>query len=379
MVTEKRDYYAVLEVDRSATAEEIKRSYRQMARKYHPDVNANDPAAEERFKEVAEAYEVLSDDQKRQVYDRYGHQAPGGMGGGAEGFGGFGDIFDIFFNGAGGGQARGRTGPQRGADLRYDLDVTLEEAYRGVEKLIQFPRIETCGTCAGSGAEPGTKPETCPVCKGQGQVRATQNTFLGTIQSVVPCARCGGRGKLITNPCETCKGRGRVERERELIVNVPAGVDTGMQMPMRGEGEAGALGGPSGDLYLFFRVAEDERFERENKDLHATVPISFVQAALGDEIDVPTINGQSSKISVPEGTQTDTSFRLKGMGMPDVRNPTSKGDLHVSVRVEVPTRLTDDEKKALRQFATLRGEKAPHEQHRGFFDRVKEAVLGHDE
>ena len=376
MVSEKRDYYEVLGVERSATAEELKRAYRVLARKYHPDVNPGDHTAEDSFKEVGEAYEVLSDDAKRQSYDRFGHQVPGGGQPGAEGFGGFGDIFDIFFNG--GGQPQARPGPQRGSDLRYDLSVTLEEAYRGVEKKIKFNRTETCETCTGSGAAPGTKPVTCTACNGAGQVRTAQNTFFGTVQRVAPCARCGGRGKTVATPCETCRGRGRVEREREIPVNVPAGVDNGMQMPLRGQGEAGAQGGSTGDLYLFFRIEEDERFEREGRDLHTEIPISFTQAALGDEIDVPTVGGEKGNVTVPEGTQTGSTFRLRGLGMPDVRNPTTKGDLHVAVRVEVPTRLTDEERKALRQFAALRGEKATHE-HKGIFNRVKEAVFGHEE
>ena len=377
MVTEKRDYYVVLEVERSAGADDIKRAYRQMARKFHPDVNGGDKDAEDRFKEVAEAYEVLSDDSKRQTYDRFGHQTPGG-GAGAEGFNGFGDIFDIFFNGAGG-QGQARTGPQRGADLRYDLEMTLEEAYRGVSKTIEFLRVESCETCSGSGAAPGTKVETCTACKGMGQVRMAQNTFFGTMQKVVPCARCSGRGRIIPTPCATCAGAGRVERERQLPVAIPAGVDTGMQMPLRGEGEAGALGGPSGDLYLFFHVREEPRFERHGRDLRTTIPISFTQAALGDEIVVPALGGEKGEITVPEGTQTGATFRLRGMGMPDVRNTALKGDLHVAVRVDVPTRLTEEEKKALRSFAALRGEKTTQEQHKGFFGRVKDAVLGHDE
>jgi molecular chaperone DnaJ len=380
MVTEKRDYYELLGVERTASGDEIKRAYRVLARKYHPDVNAGDKDSEEQFKEVAEAYEVLSDDQKRQRYDRFGHQGVGGAAGaGSEGFGGgFGDIFDIFFNGAGG-QAQQRNGPQRGADLRYDLEVTLEEAYRGVAKTIKFARVESCDTCSGSGAAPGTKPETCTACNGAGQVRSAQNTFFGTVQKVVPCARCQGRGRIIPTPCTTCQGRGRVERERELPVAIPAGVDTGMQMPMRGEGEAGVQGGPSGDLYLFFHVRDDSRFERHGRDLRSAVTLTFAQAALGDEITVPTVGGEKGTVVIPEGTQTGATFRLRGLGMPDVRSAGVKGDLHVAVRVEVPTRLTDEEKKLLRQFALLRGEKNPNEQHKGFLGKLKDAVMGHDE
>ena len=383
MVTEKRDYYEVLEIERGANGDDIKRAYRLMARKYHPDVNQGDQQAEERFKEVAEAYEVLSDDKKRDMYDRFGHQAVGGASGagatggaGFENFGGFGDLFDILMNG---GQAQARTGPQRGSDLRYDLDVSLEEAYRGLEKTITFPRIKTCDTCSGNGAAPGTQPETCTACHGTGQVRMARNAMFGVIQQIVPCTRCGGRGRTVATPCTTCQGRGRLEREHEMTVNIPAGVDSGMQMPLRGEGEAGQLGGGPGDLYLFFTVREDARFERQNRDLRMRVPITMVQAALGDEITVPTVSGEKATVTIPEGTQTGSTFRLRGQGMPDVRNANLKGDMHVNVRVEVPTRLNDEEKKILRQFAALRGDTAPSEHHKGFFGKLKEAVLGHEE
>lgn len=386
MVTEKRDYYEVLQIERSASGDEIKRAYRQLARKLHPDVNQdNRESAEEQFKEVSEAYEVLSDDQKRQVYDRYGHQGlgsaaggPGGPGGaGFEGFGGFGDLFDILMNG--GGQSQPRNGPQRGADLRYDLEVTLEEAYRGVEKTIAFPRIETCDTCTGSGAAPGTKPETCTKCSGSGQVRVSRNALFGTIQQVVPCANCGGRGRIIPTPCTTCQGKGRVEREHEMSVTVPPGVDTGMQMPLRGQGEAGVQGGPSGDLYIFFGIEDDPRFERKGRDLRSRAPLTFAQAALGDEITVPTVGGETATITIPEGTQTGATFRLRGMGMPDVRSASVKGDLNVTVRVETPTKLSEEQRKLLRQFAALSGETAPVEHHRGFFGKIKDALTGHEE
>ncbi|MDX1934213.1 MAG: DnaJ domain-containing protein, partial [Capsulimonadales bacterium] len=259
-MTSKRDYYEVLGVEREASPDDIKKAYRQLARKYHPDVNPGDESAEERFKEIGEAYEILSDDQKRRLYDQYGHNGPRGTGGaeGYEGFGGFSDIFDLFFNGAGG----RRQGPQRGADKRYDLEVTLEEAYRGVEKTIRFDRVETCETCTGSGAAAGSQPETCTSCRGTGQLRQVQNTILGQVSTVVPCGRCGGRGRTITNPCQTCNGQGRVRRSRELLVESPPGVDAGMQMTVRGEGESGSQGGPPGDLYIFFDIAEHPIFER---------------------------------------------------------------------------------------------------------------------
>jgi molecular chaperone DnaJ len=379
MVADKRDYYEVLGVERSATLEEVKRAYRQMARKHHPDVNPDDKAAEEKFKEIAEAYEILSDEQKRAAYDRYGHSANGNGGGsGGEGFGGsgFGDIFDLFFGGAAGGGAR-RGGPQRGNDLRYNLEVSLEEAYTGIEKEIRFPRVETCETCRGTGGKPGTSPTTCVQCAGQGQVRQTQSTFLGQIQTVVTCPRCSGRGKIYPETCETCKGAGRERKTKVLNLTVPPGVDDGMQMPIRDEGEGGTLGGPAGDLYVFFQVKEHNKFQRQGRDLFAEIPISFTQAALGDDISVPAVNGENGEIKVPEGTQTGTTFRLRGFGMPDVRNAAVKGDLHATVRVVVPTKLTEDEKKALREFANLRGEK--REEPKGFFDRIKEAFTGHEE
>lgn len=373
----KRDYYEVLEIDREVDEATIKSAYRKLARKYHPDVNPGDHTAEEKFKEVAEAYEVLSDSQKRQVYDRFGHQGlNGGAGGGPEGFGGFGDIFDIFFNGAGGATQR-RGGAQRGADLRYDLEVTLEEAYTGVEKTVRLQRVETCDTCAGSGAAPGTSTTTCTACGGQGQVRHTQNTILGTFSTAAPCTRCQGTGRLVPNPCATCNGQGRTRKVRDFTINVRAGVDTGMRFQYQGEGESGVRGGPAGDLYVFFHVKDHALFERQGQDLIAEIPISYTQAALGDEIDVPTVGGEKGSIHVPEGTQTGTVFRLRGMGMPDVGGR-GKGDLHIAVKVDVPTRLSDEEKKLLRQLAALRGERTTHEP-KSIFERVKEAFTGHEE
>jgi molecular chaperone DnaJ len=381
MVT-KRDYYEVLEISRTAEAAEIKSAYRKLARKFHPDVNPGDPTAEEQFKEVQEAYEILSDDQKRQVYDRFGHDGPGGAGGfaGAAGFGGFGDIFDLFFNGAGGSGRGGRSAALRGQDIQFGVTVTLEEAYRGVERTIRVPRIETCAGCQGSGAAPGTQPETCPTCKGAGQVRHVQQTILGAMQQVATCPQCGGRGKTVRTPCPDCQGRGQVRRTHEVKITVPAGVDTDMQMPLRGEGNAGQFGGPPGDLYLVFQIEDHPEFDRRGRDLFTEMPISFTQATLGDEVTITLLGGEEATITVPEGTQTGTEFRLRGRGMPDVlRSSGQRGDVHVAARVQVPTRLTDEEKRLLRQFADLRGEKAVQEQHKGFFERVKEAVLGHDE
>jgi molecular chaperone DnaJ len=381
----KRDYYEVLEISREADESAIKSAYRRLARAHHPDVNPGNKDAEEKFKEISEAYHVLSDREKRQVYDRYGHQGlsgGGGAPGGFEGFGGFGDIFDIFFNGAAGGRAG--AGPQRGADLRYDLEVTLEEAYTGVEKTIRLQRTETCDTCGGSGAAPGTRPTPCVACGGQGQVRHVQNTILGTFATMTPCTRCRGTGRLIDTPCATCQGQGRARKVRDFTIQVRPGVDDGMRFQYTGEGESGVQGGRPGDLYVFFHLKKHPVFERDGRDLFTEVPISYTQAALGDEITVPTLSGEKAPLTVPEGTQTGTVFRLRGSGMPDIGGRGLKGDLHVVVKVDVPTRLTDEEKKLLRQFATLRGEKHASEQ-KSIFERVKEAVkevkeavVGHD-
>lgn len=378
-MTEKRDYYEVLGVEREASPDDIKKSYRRLARQFHPDVNPGDHTAEEKFKEVAEAYEVLSDDQRRAAYDRYGHQAAnGGPNGGAgfEGFGGFADIFDIFFNGAGGGGRR--SGPQQGSDRRYDLEVTLEEAYTGVEKTIKYQRVESCESCGGNGAAEGSKPETCTACNGAGQVRQTQNTILGTFSTAAPCARCGGRGKTIKTPCASCNGQGRIRATHEITVTVPPGVDDDVQMRRQDEGDAGANGGPNGDLYIVFGIKKHPRFQRQGRDLHIEMPLSYTQAALGDEIPVPTLSGDKSTLTIPEGTQTGAHFRIKGQGMPDWRNTNVHGDLHVSVKVETPTKLSEEEKKLLRQLAQLRGEKATHEA-KGLFGRLKEAFTHHDD
>jgi molecular chaperone DnaJ len=371
----KRDYYEVLGIEKEADAATIKSAYRKLARQYHPDINKNE-GAEDQFKEIAEAYEVLSDTQKRTIYDRYGHNVPGGGSGeGFEGFGGFSDIFDMFFGGASGSSAR-RSGPQRGADLRYDLTLTLEEAFKGLEKHITFPRIENCETCNGSGAATGTKPDTCVQCGGTGQMRRTQQSIFGMVQQLLPCDRCGGRGQIIRTPCSTCGGKGRTRKSREVTVTVPAGVDTGMQLPLRGEGEGGVLGGPPGDLYIFFNVQEHPRYEREGLHLYTEIPISFVQAALGDELLVRTMGGEEVAVAVGEGTQTGTQFTLRGQGMPDVRSSVRRGDLHVQVRVEVPRNLTEEQKRLLREFAQQRGEKPVQEKPKGLFERVKEAFTG---
>lgn len=384
----KRDYYEVLGVSRDASEEEIKKAYRRLARKYHPDVNKDDPEAEAKFKEISEAYRILSDPQTRAQYDRFGHAAfdgaqgagPGpGQGGfdpfgGFGGFGGFGDfddIFDMFFGG--GTQRRRSSGPKPGADLRYDLELSFEEAAFGLETEIEVPRTERCGRCQGRGAEPGTLIRDCPQCGGRGEIRDVRQTPFGRFVNVHPCPHCRGEGKVIDEPCRECRGAGVVTRRRKIKVKVPAGVDTGFRLRLAGEGEAGERGGPPGDLYVFITVRPHEFFQRKGTDVYCEVPISFAQAALGDEIEVPTLNGKVT-LKVPEGTQTGTQFRLRGHGVPDPRGY-GRGDQYVTVRVVTPTRLTPRQKELLREFARAGGDEAPDG--KGFFGRMKDALKGH--
>jgi molecular chaperone DnaJ len=370
----KRDYYEILEVSRTATDQEIKSSYRKLALKYHPDRNQGDKKAEEKFKEAAEAYAILSDADKRARYDRFGHA---GVGGGAQGFdpsqfSGFEDIFgglgDIF--GFGGGR---RTGPQRGADLRYDLEIKFTEAAKGVETHIQIPRNETCETCKGNGAAPGTSPTQCPQCRGTGQLRYQQGFF--TVART--CGQCRGSGKIVTKPCSDCRGAGTKEQTRKLTVKIPAGIATGQRLRLSGEGEAGTLGGPPGDLYVVIYVREHEFFQRDGNNLHCTVPLPFTTLALGDEITVPGIDGDET-VKIPESTQTGTTFRLRGKGMPDVSGR-GRGDLLVTVQAVTPKKLTKEQKKLLEQLAAT----LPHQQvkpqerddednDRGIFGKVKD-------
>lgn len=368
----KRDYYEVLGVAKTASDQELKQAYRKLARQYHPDVNPGNKEAEEKFKETTEAYEVLSDADKRARYDQLGHAGmdpnqAGGFGGGD--FGGFGDIFDMFFGGGGGGQRR--NGPTRGNDLRYDLTLTFEEAAFGTEKEIQVPRNETCTECHGSGAAPGTHPTTCSQCQGTGQVKATQRTPFGAIQTSRTCPTCNGEGKIITTPCKSCNGKGMTRNVKTVKVTVPAGSEEGLNLRYSGTGEAGLRGGPAGDLYVVLRVKPHKFFEREGNDVHCEMPITFVQAALGAEIDVPTLDGQV-KMKIPEGTQTSTVFRLRGHGIP-YRRGNGRGDQHVRVFVATPTKLTDKQKELLREF----GEATTEQQQMGkksFFDKVKENI-----
>lgn len=367
----KRDYYEVLGVSQSASQDELKKAYRGLARKLHPDVNKDDSQAEEKFKEVSEAYEVLSDDGKRAQYDRFGHQDPsaGGFQGGGD-FNGFGDIFDMFFGGNGGRQR----GPQRGADLEYTMAIEFKEAAFGLKKEIEIPRTESCEVCSGSGAKPGTQVETCSTCKGSGAQEFVSNTPLGRMVNRRTCPTCQGTGKKIATPCTACRGSGVVRKRRKLEVNIPPGVDTGTRMRITGAGEAGERGAPSGDLYIVVRVNRHEFFEREGNDIYCEVPVTFVQAALGDEITVPTLYGRET-IRIPEGTQTSTMFHLRGKGMPRLGNGISKGDQHVRVVLQTPSRLTDRQKELFRELSREFGEEN-HEQSRSFFDRVKSALLG---
>lgn len=375
MATQPRDYYEVLGVSKSASAEELKRAYRNLAKKYHPDINKAADAAD-KFKEIQSAYDILSDESKRRQYDRYGHEGMnGGAGGFGEGFGGgaspFGDIFDIFFGAATGGAAR--TGPTstvvRGDDLREDLELTLEEVATPTEKTIRFPRMETCDTCQGSGAKPGTSADNCPQCRGAGQIQYSQSTLLGTFHSSQTCPRCRGTGKVIPNPCSTCSGSGRVRKTRERTVKIPAGVDTGMRMRLIGEGDAGERGGPAGDLYLVLHIKDHDVFERRGNDLYCEVPVSFARAAMGDTIQVPVINGMDD-LKIPEGTQGGQVFTLRGRGLPDA-NGRGKGDEYVVIKVQVPHKLTAEQRELLRQFAATMGEQI-HEggEGRGIMGRI---------
>ncbi len=373
----KRDYYEVLGVSKTATQDELKKAYRQLARKYHPDLNKDNPEAAEKFKECNEAYSVLSDEQKRAQYDQFGHAAfeNGGAGGpgGFEGFGGFGgsgmeDIFDMFFGGQGRGR-RGNAGPQRGADLRFDLEISFEEAAFGVEKEIALHRAEKCEHCHGTGAEPGSKIETCPDCHGRGSVRYTQNTMFGQMVNERPCSRCHGEGKIISQPCRECRGTGTVKTVKKLKVKVPAGVDNESRLRVNGEGEAGYRGGPAGDLYVYLYVKPHKFFGRSGMTVTCEVPINIVQATLGDEIKIPTLDGQVT-MKIPEGTQPGRVMRLKGKGIPSLRG-SGRGDQLVTIKVVVPGRLNDKQKEALRKFGEISRDNINPEE-KSFLNKVKD-------
>jgi molecular chaperone DnaJ len=369
----RRDYYEVLGVARTATEVEIKSAYRKLALKYHPDRNPGDKSAEEKFKECAEAYAVLADAEKRSLYDRFGHQgvsAAAGAGGfDPSVFADFGDILgglgDIFGFGELFGGARRRGGPQRGADLRYDLEISFEESAHGAETTIQIPRQENCETCSGSGAAPGTSPTTCPQCRGQGQVRFQQGFFTGT-------------GRIVSKPCQACRGAGRVTRDRKITVKIPAGIATGQQLRLAGEGEAGTAGGPPGHLYVVVHVHEHEFFRRDGLNLFCEIPVNFTTLTLGGEVQVPTLDGVEN-VKVPEGTQTGTTLRLRGKGMPEV-NGRGRGDLFATVQVQTPKKLTREQRHLLEQLAKAlpkeqfapRSRRDEAEDERNLFDRVKD-------
>lgn len=374
----KRDYYEVLGISKSASADEIKKAYRKLSKQYHPDIN-KEAGADEKFKEISEAYEALSDPQKRAQYDQYGHVDPnqgfggGGAGGGfgGGGFSGFEDIFDTFFGG--GGRQQDPNAPRQGSDLQYTMRLKFKEAIFGKDAEIEIPREENCDTCHGSGAKPGTTPEKCSHCGGKGSINVEQNTPFGRVVNKRTCQYCNGTGKEIKEKCPTCHGKGRVTKTKKIKVKVPAGVNDGQQMRVSGEGEAGINGGPNGDLYVVFVVIPDEFFEREADDIYVEVPITFVQATLGDEIDVPTAHGKV-RLKIPSGTQTGTTFRLRGKGVPHLRG-NGTGDQHVIVKVIVPKKLDDKQKEILREFASTTGDKVD-EQTSGFFDKMKRAFKG---
>ncbi len=375
MSTKKQDYYEILGVQKGASADEIKKAFRRLAREYHPDVS-NHEEAEERFKEVNEAYEVLSDPQKRQMYDLYGHDAANGRYGngagygGFEGFGdvgGFGDIFDMFFGGGGARTGR-RTGEESGNDLRYDIEMTLEEVAVGLDKDIRVSRLSRCGTCSGSGVKPGSSVEECPYCHGAGQVRRTQQTILGSFSTVTTCSACGGRGQVIKDPCPDCGGQGRLRQTSDVSVHIPSGVDDGTSVRIRGEGDAGPRGGPSGDLYIFVHVKPHSVFDRRGNDIICEIPITFVQAALGDTIEVPILEG-TEKLEIHEGTQTGSTFKLRSRGLPDI-NSGVRGDEYVIVRVVTPTKLNEEQKKALRELGESLGQQVHPHEGKSFFEKL---------
>ena len=370
----KRCYYDVLGVQRTAGESELKSAFRKLAMKWHPDRNPGDNSSEVRFKEINEAYEILKDPDKRAAYDRFGHAAfehagPGAAGGFGDVASAFADIFDDLFGMGGGRRGRGG-GRERGADLRYNMEITLEEAYSGKNAQVRIPTSVTCEACSGSGAKSGTRPKACPTCGGQGRIRHAQGFF--TLERT--CPACQGRGQVIDNPCPSCSGSGRVTRERSLSVNIPSGVEDGTRIRLSGEGEAGVRGGPSGDLYIFLSLAAHPFFQRDGADLHCRVPISMVAAALGGEFEVPTIDGGKTRVKVPEGTQSGRRFRLQDKGMPVLRSKQT-GDMYVQVVVETPQSLTKRQRELLGEFEKLSSQDT-HPESAGFFGKVREFLGG---
>lgn len=371
----KRDYYEVLGLGKDASKEEIRKAYRKLARKYHPDVN-KEPDAEGKFKEAKEAYETLSNEQKRAQYDQFGHAGAQGQGfggfGGAQDFGGFGDIFDMFFGG--GGRTQDPNAPRQGADLQYTMVLEFEEAVFGKETEITIPKEEECDTCHGSGAKPGTKTKTCSHCHGTGQLNTEQNTPFGRVVNKRVCHHCNGSGKIIPDKCSTCSGTGRVKKHKKISITIPAGIDDGQQIRVSGKGEAGINGGPPGDLYVVVQIKPHDFFEREGDNIFCEVPLTYTQAALGDEIEVPTVHGKVM-LKIPAGTQTGKVFRLRGKGVPNVRGY-GTGDQHIHIRIVTPTHLTERQKELLREFNEIGGHDATDEQGGSFFQRFKKAFKG---
>src|SRR5512146_162278 len=374
------DYYAILDVPRTAADDDIKKSYRKLAMKYHPDRNNGSKEAEERFKEITEAYDVLRDPQKRAAYDRYGEAGLRGGGAGfhhvdlsealgifMRDFGGFGGLEELF-----GGRAASGSGPRSGADLKITVPLTLQEVASGVEKKVLIRLLESCDRCEGSGAEPGSKSQTCPTCAGQGEVRRAQRSFFGQFVTVVPCPTCHGEGRIVQTPCKTCRGEGRVRGEREITVQIPAGVATGQYMTLRGVGNAGARGGPRGDVHVLFEVADDPRFERDGEDLYTEVLVTYPQLVLGAELSVPTVNGHVT-MSMPPATQSGQVFHLRGRGLPRV-NANGTGDLHVRVQLWTPDRLSDEERKLLERLGELQPGIPADGRGKGFWAKMKEAL-----
>ena len=370
------EYYDRLGVSKDASQDEIKRAYRKMSKKYHPDIN-KEPGAEEKYKEVQEAYETLSDDQKRATYDQYGPDGANGFGGqggfggfdGGAGFGGFEDIFSSFF---GGGATRNPNAPRHGDDLQYRVNLSFEEAIFGAEKEVHYNREATCKTCSGSGAKPGTSPVTCGRCHGQGVINVDTQTPLGMMRRQVTCDVCHGTGQEIKEPCQTCHGTGHEKQSHKVSVKIPAGVETGQQIRLAGQGEAGFNGGPYGDLFVIINVNPSDKFTRDGSTIYYTLNISFVQAALGDTVEVPTVHG-NVEMTIPAGTQTGKTFRLKGKGAPRLRGG-SQGDQHVTVKIVTPTKLNDAQKEALLAFAKASGDEKIAPQKKGFFNKVKDAL-----
>ena len=364
-MADKRDYYEVLGVQKSASQDEIKRAYRKLAKQYHPDMNPGDKTAEQKFKEVNEAYDILSDDDKRSKYDQYGHAAFDPSMGGGSGFGGFGgfggadfdfgDIFSSFFGGGGSSSARNRNAPVRGEDVATRVTISFDEAVFGCKKEISFARVEACGECGATGAAKGTTADTCQTCRGTGTVTVQQQTMLGYMQTQRACQNCRGTGKIIKTPCKNCNGKGFIKINKKLEVTIPAGIDSMQRIILRGQGSAGRNGGPAGDLIIEVRVKEHKIFTRSGNNIYCEIPISFSEAALGAEIDIPTLGEKTEKYEIPEGTQTGTTFTLKGKGIPDV-NTKRKGDLIITVTIETPKNLTNEQKKLLEKFAETLGE-----------------------